>query len=228
MNTVSTEGIVLRRMNYGESDRIITMLTKDHGKISLLAKGVRKQKSKLAGGIELFSISQISYIDGNSDLKILTSSQLTKHFGDIVKDLDKTMFGYEVLQIMNKHAEGHEGGAMHQITVLTFEALHDAKVSLQSVATWFYVRLLDELGMSLNTATDDKGDALSAEKSYHFDAPSMSLTSHPDGLIGASHIKLLRILHDCSPKALAKIAQLDDLSKICLPLTKTAYLYHHP
>ncbi|KKU23266.1 MAG: repair protein RecO protein [Microgenomates group bacterium GW2011_GWA1_46_15] len=41
MRTVSTEGIVLKRMNVGEADRFVTIFTRDLGKISALAKGVR-------------------------------------------------------------------------------------------------------------------------------------------------------------------------------------------
>ena len=51
---IRTLGYVLRRTNYGEADRILNIITPE-GKISAIAKGVRKEKSKLAGGIEMFS-----------------------------------------------------------------------------------------------------------------------------------------------------------------------------
>src|ERR1700676_1640031 len=49
INQIITTGIVLRRINYMEADRIITILTPDYGKLTLFAKGVRKANSKLAG-----------------------------------------------------------------------------------------------------------------------------------------------------------------------------------
>jgi DNA repair protein RecO (recombination protein O) len=58
MKTIVTKGIVLTRTDYGEADRILHFLTPDQGKIAGIAKGVRKSKSKLAGGIELFSVSK--------------------------------------------------------------------------------------------------------------------------------------------------------------------------
>lgn len=67
MNQIVTKGIVLSRTEFGEADRIITVLTTDHGKIRLIAKGVRRIKSKSAGGIELFSVSDITYIPGRRD-----------------------------------------------------------------------------------------------------------------------------------------------------------------
>jgi DNA repair protein RecO (recombination protein O) len=71
MKRFKTNGIILARTNYGEADRIITFLTPDHGKVKVIAKAVRKSKSKLAGGIELFSISQISFIIGRGEINTL-------------------------------------------------------------------------------------------------------------------------------------------------------------
>ena len=47
MKQVVTKAIVLARTNYGEADRIVSVLTADKGKVRLLAKGVRKIKSKM-------------------------------------------------------------------------------------------------------------------------------------------------------------------------------------
>ena len=58
MKQSRTHGIVLTRVDYGEADRIITMLTPE-GKITLMVRGVRRIKSKLAGGVELFSVSEM-------------------------------------------------------------------------------------------------------------------------------------------------------------------------
>ena len=61
MQTLRTEAIILRRTNYGEADRILNMLTPQHGKVSAIAKGVRKAKSKLAGGLELFAVGYVQF-----------------------------------------------------------------------------------------------------------------------------------------------------------------------
>ena len=91
MKQLSTRAIILKRISFGEADRILTVITPDYGKVSLLAKGVRRSKSKLAGGLELFSVSSITYIDGRSELKTVVSTQLLKHFGGVVKDIKTTM-----------------------------------------------------------------------------------------------------------------------------------------
>ncbi|MDO8591465.1 MAG: DNA repair protein RecO, partial [bacterium] len=71
MNRYVTQGIVLSRTDFGEADRILTFLTNDHGKVRAIAKGVRKSKSKLAGGIELFSISDLTLIIGRGEINTL-------------------------------------------------------------------------------------------------------------------------------------------------------------
>jgi DNA repair protein RecO (recombination protein O) len=73
MQQLQTRGIILSRTDFGEADRILTVLTPQQGKLRLMAKGVRKIKSKLAGGIELFSVSDITYIRGKGELGTLIS-----------------------------------------------------------------------------------------------------------------------------------------------------------
>src|SRR4051812_28556736 len=105
MRQILTRGIVLSRTDYGEADRIVSVLTPDQGKLRLMAKGVRKVKSKLAGGIELFSVSELSFIPGKNDIGTLVSARLTQHFANIVKDINRTMFGYELLKRLNRATE---------------------------------------------------------------------------------------------------------------------------
>ena len=105
MNQLVTTGIVLHRTNYGEADRIITILTPDMGKLHLIARGVRKVNAKLAGGIELFSVSSVTFIRGKGELGTMVSARLEEHFGEIAKDIDRTMLGYELIKKLDKITE---------------------------------------------------------------------------------------------------------------------------
>ena len=55
----NTKGIILKRTNYGEADRILNIIT-PQGKIAAIAKSARKERSKLAGGIEMFSLTDLT------------------------------------------------------------------------------------------------------------------------------------------------------------------------
>ena len=74
-----TRAVVLRRTNYGESDRILNFLTPT-GKVSALARGVRKEKSRLAGGIELFTVSDVVIHQGRGSLGTLTSAKMLNFY----------------------------------------------------------------------------------------------------------------------------------------------------
>ena len=65
-NDIRTKALVLRRTNFGEADRIINFLT-EQGVVAAIAKGVRKEKSKLAGAVELFCLSEITLHESQDD-----------------------------------------------------------------------------------------------------------------------------------------------------------------
>ena len=92
MKTHRTRAIVLRRTNYGEADRILQLLTLE-GRRSVMARGVRKEKSKLAGGIELFAVSDVVLGEGKGDLGVLTSAKLVQFYRHILEDYDRLQFG---------------------------------------------------------------------------------------------------------------------------------------
>ena len=125
MNQIQTTGIILSRTDYGEADRIITVLTPNQGKLRLMAKGVRKSNSKLAGGIELFSVSQLSYIKGRGEISTLVSTRLVKHYGNIVKNIDRVQLGYSIIKMLNKTTEDQPEEAYFELLQKGFEALDE-------------------------------------------------------------------------------------------------------
>ena len=78
MPTYVDEGVVLRRVDYGESDRVLTVLTRHHGKVGVLARGVRKAGSRLAAHTDLFCRSTLQLATGRGQLEVLTEA---RHLG---------------------------------------------------------------------------------------------------------------------------------------------------
>ena len=142
MNQLNTTAIVLSRTEYGEADRILTLLTPDHGKLRLMAKGVRRVKSKLAGGIELFSVSNITFAKGRGDIGTLVSARLLQHYGNIVANLERTMLGYELIKQLNKITEDDTEPAYFEVLHQAFAALDDATVPVGLIRMWFSMQLL--------------------------------------------------------------------------------------
>jgi DNA repair protein RecO len=213
MKRVNTHGIVLSRTDYAEADRILTFLTPDNGKIKAIAKGVRKQKSKMAGGIELFSVSEISYIIGRSEINTLISGRLVKHYGNIVKDLERTGLAYELIKLINKATEDNTDKSYFELLKSALEALDDASISLDLISAWFSAQLLKLGGHSPNLRTEQSGDKLQADGSYEFNYDTMSFDAQPKGHFKADQIKFLRVIFsDNQPKTLQKIQGADKLA----------------
>jgi DNA repair protein RecO (recombination protein O) len=74
MPVYNDEGIVLRTYSLGEADRIITILTREHGKIRAVAKGVRREKSRFGARLEPFMRDQLQLYQGRSDLQIVSQA----------------------------------------------------------------------------------------------------------------------------------------------------------
>ncbi len=206
MNQVVTHGIILSRLNYGEADKIITVITPDHGKIRLMARGVRKVKSKLAGGIELFSISTLVYIPGKKDISTLVSTRLITHFNHIVEDLDRTMIGYDILKITNKATEDECDSDYYELLLQALTNLNDKEVDAILTKCWFMARLLKVMGHSPNIAKDTNGQEFSATTAYNFDYQAMGFYAHARGSLKANHIKMLRLLLSTEPHKLQLIS----------------------
>lgn len=221
MNQIVTKGIVLSRTNYGEADRILTILTPDHGRIRVMAKGVRKLKSKLAGGIELLSISDITFIKGKGDIGTLISTRLSRHFGHIVSDLSRTMFAYEALKRVNKSVEDNAGEEYFKLLAATMEGLDNLELSQTVVEFWFEAQLLKLAGHSPNLKTDTSGKALESGQTYGFDLDNMAFVHRPNAEYSANHIKLLRLALGLeSPIGFKQIKDADNLIPASLQLVK--------
>ncbi len=227
MNQTITTGIVLTRTNYQEADRIMTLLTPDNGKLRALARGVRKSKSKLAAGVELFSISEISFIRGRGELATLTSARLNKHYGRIVRDINRTMSGYEFIKLLHRVTEDAPGPEYFELLQQVFEALDDPDISLDLIRLWFYAQLLRLAGHTPNLHTDSTNKQLSAQDNYIFVQDDMAFAIRSGGPFAADHIKFLRLsFSGNAPHLLQKVQTADGLIDSCLQLVR-AMLPNH-
>ena len=85
-HSYSEEGIVLARKNYGEADRIVSIYSQNHGRISSIAKGVRKLSSRKRGHLEVFSHIRFQAVNGKG-LDLMTEVETVENFGEIRKSL---------------------------------------------------------------------------------------------------------------------------------------------
>ncbi|HET9721664.1 MAG TPA: DNA repair protein RecO [Candidatus Saccharimonadales bacterium] len=222
MTATQTQAIVLARTDFGEADRILTFITPDQGKVKAIAKGVRKTKSKLAGGIELFSVSDISFIPGRKEISTVVSTRLKKHYGQIVKDLDRTAVGFELIKRINKATEDSPEPAYFYLLQEAFEALDDSSVDFNLIKLWFDMQLLRLGGHSPNLYSDDKGHKLLPDSTYTFDFDNVRFVKNSRGKFTSGHIKFLRIGFSASvPRILNRINNANELAAATGPLIQS-------
>lgn len=205
MKPIRTKAIVLRRTNYGEADRILQLLTPEYGKLSAMAKGVRREKSKLAGGVELFAVSDVTLVSGKSEIWTLTGAKMDTFFAHIMTDYERMQFGYEAVKQVSKATEQVSDEAYFVLLETALTSLNNPTVSLDITASWFWLQLAILEGQGLNLATDVNGMKLVEDKNYRFDTDDMAFVFNENGEFTTEHIKLLRLLSAQKPDVVSKV-----------------------
>lgn len=219
MTSLRTRAIVLRRTNYGEADRIVQFLT-PLGKRSVMAKSVRREKSRLAGGIELFAICDIVISEGKGDIGILTSARLVQFYGHIMQDYDKMQFAYEVIKLISKASEMVDEPEWYDVLSEVLMGLDNESIHASLVKTWFFLRYAALMGHELNLTRDNEGIKLSAEGRYRYDETEQAFRPLEKGEITAEHIKFLRLVATKPLKILAQIGGIESILDDCLMIAR--------
>lgn len=220
MKQIRTEAIILRRTNYGEADRILKLLTPDQGVLSAIAKSVRKDKSKLAGGLELFATCDVTIIEGRGDLGIVTSARIKNFYGRILQDYDRMQFAYEAIKRVSTSVETVAELEFYELLAHTYASLDNLQIDWRLTEIWFRLKLAQLLGRGLNMHYDSAGNKLHEDKKYNFDIDEMGLSESPNGRFTAADIKFLRLASVKSPEVLGHIGGLDEVLENCLWLAR--------
>ena len=187
-----SEAIVLKRTNYGEADRIINIIT-PAGKYSVIAKAVRREKSRLSGGIEMFCLSDITLHIGKSDLAVLTSAKMKRFYKGILTDLERIELASEILKKVSKAADLTDNERYFSLAKQCLEAL-DKGSNRYLVEAWFYLNLANVSGEQVNVLYDVNGQKLQVEQQYIWNVEEKALSPTEQGKIGVNEIKMMRLM----------------------------------
>lgn len=141
----TSEGIVLSRKNYAEADRILVLFTKHFGKVTLLAKGVRKLKSKKRGHIEIFSKIRFSAVKGKS-MDMITETETIDAYDQVRLNLNKVSLAYYFCEVILKITkDGEDDPRLYRILA---DALTDLQIrkNLKNLRSEFITSVLIQLG----------------------------------------------------------------------------------
>lgn len=147
MSQEKTTAIVIRMADWSESSRVVTLWTRDFGKISVVAKGARRLKSAFEAGLDLLSQCRIVFLrKSSSSLDILTESQLQRRFSPAAGSLKALYAGYYLCEVLNGLTEQYDPHPkLYDVCVETLETLSSTADPLLAL-TRFELVLLREMG----------------------------------------------------------------------------------
>lgn len=162
MRAFKTEGIVLKRRDFGEADRILVVFTLARGKISVVAKGVRRITSRRAPNVELLNRVSMFLYPGKQ-LFTLTEATAIDTYQRLKEDLTLSTYAYHILELVDKlTVEDQENRILYGFTTEVLERLvHNPR---QIWVRAFEVKVLSNLGFATFQVSTNQP---SVERSVH-------------------------------------------------------------
>ncbi|MEO8209558.1 MAG: DNA repair protein RecO [bacterium] len=150
MSIVKTDAFVLKSFNYGDTSKIVTLFTKEFGKLNAIVKGARNYKSKLCGTLETMNyISVVIYLKENRELQLISKSEYIKSFQNILADFDKLQAAFKIIEILNKSVIEREiNKTIFELLIHSYEKLNGSSENSLSSLLYFQIELVKILGLS--------------------------------------------------------------------------------
>lgn len=217
---IRTLGYVLRRTNYGEADRILNIIT-PLGKMTAIAKSVRKSKSKLAGGIEMFSLIDFNIHQGRSEFGTITGAKMLKYFDDILKDYSKMELAGMILKKVSRAAESSNSPEYFNIVNQCLHSLN-SEMNIKTIETWFLINILKAMGEEMNLYRDIDGRKLDKDRRYDWDVGQEAFFENMNGEYGVDEIKMMRLMSTMELNVIKRVKVEDGIIERSLRLARLA------
>jgi DNA repair protein RecO (recombination protein O) len=150
MAIAKTEAFVLKTLKYGETSKIVTLFTKDFGKLNAIVKGARNFKSKLCGTLESMNyISAVIYIKDNRELQLVSNAEYIKSFRNILNNFEKLEAAYKIIEILNRSIINNDiNRVLFDLLLKTFSILNFAENNFPIFVLNFQIELVKIMGIS--------------------------------------------------------------------------------
>jgi DNA repair protein RecO (recombination protein O) len=140
-----TDAIVLSRFDLGEADRVLTLITPEHGKLKAIAKGIRRPTSRLGGSLEPFAELTIALARGRT-FDVVTEVRVGHAWLHLRDRLESAATAWYLGELADRSLEErHPAQPLYALLHRAFELL-DAGMAPGRVARWYEMHLADELG----------------------------------------------------------------------------------
>ncbi len=205
MSVISTvQGIVLKKIEYGDTSHIITLYTKQHGKLSAIIKGSRSSKSKMGNKVDVMNLVEIVlYRKQSREVQVISQVELLNPFSKIKEDLDKLKYATGMLELLLfLIPEDDVNERLFVGTVKALEKIDESEVPPINVFAKYLIFIIKETGyeIQLQYCTECNAD-LRKSDSFAFKPDQGILCSQCKNLydfaeqIGKEHFDLLNCLN---------------------------------
>ena len=178
MKKYNTQAIVLKNIKYKDSDKIFTLFSKDYGKISAIARGVRKISSRRGGNLDTLNFISVSIYEGSNGIKNIEEVKTLESFKNLKKDLGKSMKAYYIVELVHKATEEDESfSGIFELLVKSLKALEKNGYAGDLFVTYFEINLMKILGYQLTVDKCRKCERVLDEtwKKYIFNVENGSI-----------------------------------------------------
>ena len=170
----NTEAIVLQSRKYSETSKIAVLYTKEFGKVSVIAKGAMRKKSKFGSALDPLSYTDILfYKKPNRSLHLLSNSELHEPLRKIHRSMDHMASGLMILEFLSRtQSENDSSGEIFNLTLSVLKELNSLKANPQNLFLVFTINLLKYMGFGIDFDAEHQ-----EKKHYDFSLSDGSISS---------------------------------------------------
>jgi DNA repair protein RecO (recombination protein O) len=185
------KAVVLKHNDWGETDRFLGLCTRELGKVTAIAKGVRKPRSRKAGHLEPFTQVNLLLARGR-DMYIITQAETINAFSSLREDLVLMGYASYVIELLDRFTyEEGENRPLYRLLVNTLKRLSSGE-NLALIVRFYEIRLLDILGFRPKLYTCAMGGEVIKAQDQYFSAEAGGVLcpSCGTGTVGARPVSL--------------------------------------
>jgi DNA repair protein RecO (recombination protein O) len=147
---VRSPALVLRKFEFGDTSQVLHLLTRDHGRVHVLAKGIHRPKSTLGGPLDLLEAGEARWYPRRDGLSVLGGFDRSGHFPGVRRSLPRLEAAFGVIEVLGGAArEEHADPALFDLALATLRALETAPPErAPALLVRFDLRALAALGLA--------------------------------------------------------------------------------
>ncbi|HKK47230.1 MAG TPA: DNA repair protein RecO [Balneolaceae bacterium] len=155
-----TQAIIFRSVDYQESSKIVTVFTRQHGKIALMVRGVKKPKSKFSGLIEIGNVLDVVYYFKSSrSVQILSEASYAEKLMNLRMDFEKMATMTSAVELISQMLHDNEvNDPLFDFTKKMLSWLNSAEIHPPAIFPYLQIRLAELTGIGLQMDQNDNDD----------------------------------------------------------------------